>query len=316
MEGPLVEPSIIVHGGAGTIPLSQNAEYARGTALAAARGLEVLRQGGSALLAAVTAVVCLEDDPTFNAATGSALTSDGLPQCDAFVMLDDLNAGGVAGVYGVKNPVLLARAVLERSPHVLLCGPGAELFADEQGLERCAPAAQVVPRRLEVWQRLRQLDQQFQGDPEMEDPEGLEGYELEELRGTVGALTLDQRGNMAVASSTGGIMLKLPGRVGDTPLPGAGSYCGPGGAVTCTGHGEAAMRVCLAKYCHDLLEAGRPVLEAAQQAVAYCERRTFGRVGLIAMDRDGRRAYATCTKAIAVGLPGQTLEPLRGSGLF
>jgi beta-aspartyl-peptidase (threonine type) len=135
------------------------------------------------------------------------------------------------------------------------------------------------------------------------------------MRGTVGACARDRLGNLAVASSTGGIMLKLPGRVGDSPIPGAGSYCGSA-AVTCTGHGEAALRVGLAKYCHDLIENGMPILEAAQQAIAYCERRTFGKVGLIVLDRDGNRAYATCTKAIAVGMPGRTIEPLTGSGML
>jgi beta-aspartyl-peptidase (threonine type) len=169
---------------------------------------------------------------------------------------------------------------------------------------------------VEVWQRLKAHGDVFSGDPEMEDPEGLAGYAAEELRGTVGACARDRWGNLAVASSTGGIMLKLPGRVGDTPIPGAGSYCSGSAAVTCTGHGEAALRTCLAKYCHDLIANGMPVLEAAQQAIAYCERRTFGKVGLIALDSQGHRAYATCTKAIAVGVPGQTLEPLTGSALL
>jgi beta-aspartyl-peptidase (threonine type) len=314
MEGPLVEPRIIVHGGAGTIPLDQLDAYAHGTALAAQAGQSTLDRGGSALAAVLAAVVALEDDPTFNAATGSALTSEGLPQCDAFVMVDDLNCGGVAGVYGVKNPVLLAHAVMERTPHHLLCGLGAEAFADEQGIARCDIASQITPRKLETWQRMKDSGAQFWGDPEMIDPVALAGYE--DQRGTVGACARDRWGNLAVASSTGGIMLKLPGRVGDTPIPGAGSYCSGTGAVTCTGHGEAALRTCLAKYCHDLLEAGMPVLEAAQRAVEYCSYRTFGLIGLIAMDAAGNRAYATCTRAISVGIPGQVLQPLGGSGIL
>jgi beta-aspartyl-peptidase (threonine type) len=111
-------------------------------------------------------------------------------------------------------------------------------------------------------------------------------------------------------------MLKLPGRVGDTPIPGAGSYCGKSGAVTCTGHGEAAMRVCLAKYCYDLLEAGMPVLEAAQQAVDYCHSRTDGRLGLIALNANGERAFCTCTRNISVGVPEATHLPCSGSGVL
>lgn len=316
MTHSAAQPRIIVHGGAGTIPPDQRQAYARGTAQAAQTGQALLERGASALEAAVAAVVAMEDDPAFNAGTGSALTSSGLPQCDALVMLDDYRCGAAAGVYGVRNPVLLARAVMEHTPHCLLCGHGAEDFADEQGIARCEPQSQIVPRRLDTWRRLKEHGDSFSGDPEMDDPLALAALESEDLRGTVGACTLDNAGRLAVASSTGGIMLKLPGRVGDTPLPGAGSFCGPAGAVTCTGHGEAAMRVCLAKYCYDLLESGQPVLAAARQAVDYCHSRTSGRLGLIAINARGERAYCTCTRNIAVGVPGAQHMPLSGSGLL
>jgi beta-aspartyl-peptidase (threonine type) len=302
-------PVIIVHGGAGSIQPHIWQEFCAGTHAAALAGQQVLDAGGTALDAAIAAVRCMEDDIAFNAGTGSALNRMGDVECDALVMTDDRHCGAVAGVSGVLNPIELARFVLEQTPHVLIVGTGAVQLARLSGLQMCDPSSMIVERRLARYQQMIQTKADFEFDPEKD---ATDDVIPDSVSDTVGACALDSRGHLAVASSTGGMALKLPGRAGDTPIIGGGSYCGPAGAVTCTGHGEAAMRVCLAKYAYDLLDQGLSAQDAVARAVRHLVDTIDGRAGLILMDRGGNRAWATSTRRISVGVPESMPEENKG----
>ena len=306
-------PTIIVHGGAGAIQDYSWNEYQLGTNAAAQTGQAVLDRGGSALDAAIASVINLEDNVTFNAGTGSALNRAGQVECDAFVMRSDFACGAISGVSTVRNPVTLARAVLEQTPHHFLIAAGATEFARQAGVVLCSPQDLITERRQARYEELirRGGDFAHNFDPEAAD-DPVHSLTGDETSDTVGACAIDREGRIAVASSTGGIMLKMPGRVGDTPVVGCGSYCGPAGAVTCTGHGEAVMRLCLAKYVYDLMDGGSPADEAAQRGIRHLVDLVQGVAGLIVLDRQGRRAWATSTARIAVGIPEELVDTRSG----
>jgi L-asparaginase / beta-aspartyl-peptidase len=310
------EPTIIVHGGAGAIQPLVWEEYKRGAREAAACGQALLDAGGTALDAAIAATRFMEDHHTFNAGTGSCLNRDGVVECDALVMCDDLRTGAVAGVIGVRAPVLLARVVMEHTAHNLVAGAGAIELARQHGVELCDPSEMAVPRRKLRWAELKAkgltFEQEINPEEAHDDPEGIAGTQ-EETSDTVGACTLDAQGRFAVTSSTGGIMMKMPGRIGDCPIVGAGNYCGPAGSVACTGHGEAAMRVCLAKYVYDLLELGASAPEATERGIDHVVAQVGGFVGVIAIDRAGHRGWCTSTNRIAVGIPERVLDANAGA---
>jgi beta-aspartyl-peptidase (threonine type) len=275
--------SLIVHGGAG----DWSSEDGDGDALVAAlgaaarAGFEILRAGGSALDAAVAAVVALEDDPRFNAGAGSALTVDGEVECDASVMCGDGRAGAVGALRGVKNPIRLARLVMEKTPHVLLVGEGAAAFAVECGLAPLAPGALVTERMREKWRAA--------AAPAAAARSG----------GTVGCVARDTAGQVAAATSTGGMMLKRRGRVGDSAVIGAGTYADDGaGAVSCTGLGEAFIKAVAAKQVIEALRAGRSPTEAARELLPAV-RRHGGAGGLICVDAAGRVGFAFDTPRMA-----------------
>jgi len=283
-------PAVAVHGGAGTLAPDDPATSGQGgpARLAGVRraaevAKAILDGGGSALDAVVAAVVTLEDDPTFNAGTGSTLTAAGEAELDASVMDGaGLAAGAVAAVRDVKNPVVLARAVMERSGHVLLAGPGASAFAREIGLP-------PHPNELLVTsaQRARYLARREAAST----PRG---------GGTVGAVARDARGHLAGATSTGGTFLKRPGRVGDTPLIGCGTYADDAlAAVSATGQGEQIIRVTLARVAADLVGSGRPAEEAAREAVRLLAGRVGGEGGLIVMPPRGEPGFAHNTPVMA-----------------
>jgi len=264
--------AIAVHGGAGPIVTDSDDEAAvakQGCRAAARAGYAVLRAGGSALDAVVEAVAILEDDPLFNAGVGSCLNEDGEVEMDASVMEGEaLRAGAVALVRTVKNPVRLARAVMERTEHVFLAGRGALKLAREAGLQEVDPRALVVPRMVVRWERERK---------KREAP----------VPGTVGAVALDARGHVAVATSTGGTSFKRGGRIGDTPLIGCGTYADDRlGAASATGSGEAIIRVVLAKAACDAMAAGLSAERAAQAAVEQL-RRVDGAGGVIVISPTG-----------------------------
>ncbi|MFQ5694585.1 MAG: isoaspartyl peptidase/L-asparaginase, partial [Terriglobia bacterium] len=239
--------ALIVHGGAWEIPDDTVEACRAGCRRARERGGAVRAQEGSALDACQQAISELEDEAVFDAGMGSHLNRDGRVQLDAILMDGrTLKAGAVAAVERIRNPVQLARLVLERSPHLMLAGPGAELFAVEQGLSLCNPSELVVAREVEGWYKHKQAVEA-----------GSEAVAPEKQLGTVGAVALDAQGNLAAGTSTGGTTLKYPGRVGDSPLIGCGCYAdNQAGAVSSTGHGESIMKVVLAKAACDLLAAG------------------------------------------------------------
>ena len=250
-------------------------------------GRAVLDRGGRGLDAVCAAVEVLEDCPLFNAGRGSVLTHDGTIEMDASIMSGaDLAAGAVAGVTGIRNPVRAAIAVLEKSNHVLLIGAGAERFAEIQGLETADPGYfQTARRREEYLAAKKQAGEQF---------------------GTVGAVCLDGAGNLAAASSTGGITLKEYGRVGDSPVIGAGIYADNAScAVSCTGEGELFLRRAAAKRIAALMEFGGFPLEAAASAVLDNIRTLGGKGGLIALDTAGQVAISFATRGMFRGMARQ-----------
>jgi beta-aspartyl-peptidase (threonine type) len=260
--------ALVVHGGAGTIrPEVEDASKA-GMERALARGWAILQSGGSGLDACEQAIVELEDDPAFNAGVGSHLNREGKAQLDAILMDGAaLRAGAVAAVERIRNPIRLARLVLERGEPVLLAGAGAEAFAQECGIPLCDPADLVTPGEYERWRNRAN------------------SFHL----GTVGAVALDSAGNLYAGTSTGGIFLKHPGRVGDSPLIGCGCFAdNESAAVSCTGKGELIMKVVMAKSAADFVAAGQHPQAAAEAALNLLERKTGGKAGLILVDRAGR----------------------------
>lgn len=269
------KPAIIVHGGAGPIKDESLVARLEGCKAAALAGWKILNKRGSALDAAEAAVAALEDNPLFNAGTGSALNSLGKVEMDAAIMEgQSLRAGAVAAVSGIKNPIKLARRVMEDGRHVLLAGKGALLFARQIGFPECSPKALIVNREKKRW---------------------------ESKHGTVGCVAFDAKGDLAVGTSTGGIFDKLSGRVGDSPLIGCGTYADDYGAASCTGHGEAIIRLLLAKRAVGYLQEGVEAPTAAEMAVGDLEdERIGGTGGIILIDRWGNVGYARNTTHMPV----------------
>jgi beta-aspartyl-peptidase (threonine type) len=286
--------TLCVHGGAGEWGAERHAAARAGCERAAAAGVAVLAGGGTALDAVEVAVRLLEDDPEFNAGRGSALTRDGTVEVDAAIMTGELSVGAVAAVPGVLHPVTLARRVLEANEHVMLVGTGALAFAREHGIGPEPEGALVTPRAqawLAEWRRAR--------------------ASASASGGTVGAVARDAAGRVAAATSTGGRTGKRPGRVGDCPIIGAGTFAdGRGGACSATGHGEAILRVALAHDVVARLEAGVPADEAAQASIARFRERTSGDAGVIVVDREGRAGIAHHSEnmAFAVARAGAAIE--------
>jgi beta-aspartyl-peptidase (threonine type) len=260
--------AVAVHGGCGRWEAKNTGAALAGVRAAVAVARQVLADGGSALDAVCAAVVALEDDPLFNAGTGSVLNRDGAVEMDASVMTgESLRCGGVAAITRVKNPVLVAQRVMEATPHVLLAGAGATAFARAQGFADHDPVTRESLRRF----RLRAA---------VASP------------GTVGAVALDAHGHLAAATSTGGVSLKLPGRVGDSPIPGAGNYATARAAASATGNGELMMRTLAAKTVCDLVAAGRTAQGAAAAAVGALPAGPGESGGMIAVDARGRIGVA------------------------
>ena len=270
----VVRPAIIVHGGAGRVRTEELPQRLEGCKEAALAGWRILEQGGTALDAAEAAVVVLEDNPLFNAGTGSTLNSLGQVEMDAAIMDGEtLSVGAVAAVQRIKNPIKLARRVMEDGRHVLLAGENARLFARQIGFAECSADALVVEAERRRW---------------------------EEKHGTVGCVALDNARKIAVGTSTGGIFNKLPGRVGDSPLPGCGTYADQYGGISCTGQGEAIIRTVMAKSAGEFLKHGADPRSAANQALDLLSKKTSGTAGLIIIDRQGRIGYARNTPCMPV----------------
>ena len=276
---------IAIHGGAGTLPRSEmsgEAERRYRGALSEAidLGYASLQDGGTSLDAVTRAVVLLEDNPLFNAGRGSVFTLDGRNEMDASIMEGrSLNAGAVCGLTRIRNPVELARAVMERSEHVMLAGAGAEEFALSQGFSLVSQSYFSTPER---WQQLERI---------RSGEIGLSGHTISHV-GTVGAVALDSFGHVAAATSTGGMTGKRFQRIGDSPIIGAGTYADDRScAVSATGHGEIFIRVAVAHdICARMRFGGRSVGEAAREVIFGELAALAGEGGVIAIDAKGEIA--------------------------
>jgi beta-aspartyl-peptidase (threonine type) len=275
-------PAVVVHGGAGTRADADPAPYFEGTRRAAEAGMRVLTQGGSALDAAQAAALVLEDDPQFNAGTGAALTSAGEVELDASCMDGTtLRAGAVACVKTIKNPILAARRVCDDTPHVLMCGPGAEAFAREFGIPEIPNSVLVTPRQRARWEELHEQARREGADS------------VRRKLGTIGAVAVDGKGHVAACTSTGGTMYKRPGRVGDTPIIGAGTYADDQeAAASSTGLGEAIVKVSMARAACVRVREGESPRSAAAAAVGLLRERAQGEGGIIIAGPDGRLGWA------------------------
>jgi L-asparaginase / beta-aspartyl-peptidase len=289
--------AIVVHGGAGRWPSAAAAAALAGVRAAVAAGVEILQAGGFALDAVTAAVVVLEDDPLFNAGTGSVLNRDGNVEMDASIMDGrTLACGGVAAICRVRNPILVARKVMEETDHVLLAGAGAQRFAREAGFARYDPV--TAARVAEYKTRLCVVHAQ-QARAATAKRAVVENHRAQS-KGTVGAVALDRHGALAAATSTGGLSLKLPGRVGDSPIPGAGNYANVRGAASATGHGEAMIRAGSTRYVCERITAGRTAQQAAREGIARL-RKLGAEGGLIAVDANGGCGIAHNSPALPHG---------------
>ena len=285
-EAPSDGYVLAIHGGAGTLRRDamndgRAALFHTGLRRALIAGRDVLAGGGAALDAVTAAVIALEDDPLFNAGRGAVFTAAGTQEMDAAVMEGrGHRAGAVAGIFGPRNPVLAARAVMEHSPHVLLAGEGALALCRERGL---AFAGRDYFHTDARWQALREtLALRASGNAETDEAR---------RHGTVGAVARDARGDLAAATSTGGTTGKAPGRIGDSPIIGAGTYAdNTSCAVSATGHGELFIRYAAAhEIAARMRLAGRPLDEAARAVVDELGR-SGGSGGVVAVGRNGSAA--------------------------
>jgi beta-aspartyl-peptidase (threonine type) len=299
--------SIAVHGGAGTI-LRENlteamrGEYEAGLGAALDAGAKLLAEGGNALDAVAATVVLLEDDPHFNAGRGATFTFDGKIELDAAIMDGRTRAAGaVAGITRERNPVLIARAVMEHSPHVFLAGAGAERFAREQGFEPVDPAWFETAERRRQFEEFRQRKSGW--------------FDGSVKYGTVGAVARDRQGHVAAATSTGGLTGKRWGRVGDSPVIGAGTYADDRAcAVSATGAGEYFIRTAAAKAIPDRMVLLGESAQAAADAVIAEIGELGGEGGVIVAAADGGTAFALNTAGMYRGRADS--EGMRETAIF
>jgi L-asparaginase / beta-aspartyl-peptidase len=267
---------------------------------ALAAGWRVLARGGSALDAVEEAVVIMEDDETFDAGRGSFLNRDGHVQLDALIMDGaTLRAGGVGCVEHLRNPVRAARKILSESPHVYFVADGAEKFAAEHGIALCKNEELVIPREVE---RLRRYQAELSEKEAKHDGNDLFAADSDDAisHDTVGAIALDQEGNIAAATSTGGTLNKAPGRLGDSSLIGCGCYAdNESAAASTTGWGEPIMKLVLAKWTADRIAAGNMPEWSAKEAMNYLKQRVNGHGGIIVLNREGRIGIAHNTPRMA-----------------
>lgn len=267
-------------------------------------GFEVLLTGGSALDAVHKAVEYMEEDSAFNAGKGSVLNARGEVELDAAIMDGaGLQVGAVACVSRVLHPVGLAREIMECSPHVMLVGDGAIDFARSRNIELCEPDALIVRRERERYEAARRSSRAGSHEA-LGGGEGENGNEDGDASSapsdTVGAVACDARGHVAAATSTGGSLLKLPGRIGDSPIVGSGLYADDRrGAASCTGWGEGILRLVLAHRAVETMSSGIGPAEAAQQAIVALESRTQGKGGIIVVDPKGELGFAFNTPCMA-----------------
>ena len=290
-----VVPVLAIHGGAGTITRSsmsaeREAAYKQSLKQALTAGYAILQRGGSSLDAVEAAVRIMEDNPLFNAGKGAVFTAAGTNELDAAIMNGaDLKGGSVAGVSTIKNPITAARAVMEKSEHVMMAGKGAEDFARSAGCDMVDASYFSTEDRWRGLQKARASD----SAKRLVDSGRLKGSlypgNHDSKFGTVGAVALDKHGNLAAATSTGGMTNKKFGRIGDAPIIGAGTYANNATcAISCTGWGEYFIRLVMAKTISDRMEFGKQTLRyAAEQMIMNKLPALGGDGGLVAVDKDG-----------------------------
>jgi L-asparaginase / beta-aspartyl-peptidase len=291
---PAAKPIFAMHGGAGTLSRAEmtpelERAYREMLERALVAGHEILKRGGASLDAVEAGIRVLEDSPLFNAGKGAAFTHEGRNELDAAIMDGrTLRAGAVASVTIVKNPIRAARAVMERSPHVLLVGRGADLFATQAGLEIVDPGYFWTERRWKALQRELQKEKE-PPRPGKEAPRS----DGNARHGTVGAVALDQRGDLAAGTSTGGLTNKLSGRVGDSPIIGAGTYADNGSvAISCTGDGEHFIRLGVAHEVAALVRyRGLSVAQAGDELIHRRLTAARGEGGAVILDGKGELAF-------------------------
>jgi beta-aspartyl-peptidase (threonine type) len=277
--------ALVIHGGAGTMERGKmtpekEKEYRSGLANSLKAGYEILKKGGSALDATEAAVRGLEDDPHFNAGKGAVFTSSGTNELDAAIMDGQtLKAGTVAVLRHIRNPITLARMVMEKSPHVMLSGDGAEKFAAENGVELVDQKYFFTQERWDALQKMKTAEKNRHAALAITD---------QDRHGTVGAVAVDQNGNLAAATSTGGTTNKHSGRIGDSPIVGGGTYANNATcAISGTGDGEYFIRATVAHDISALMEYRGMKLDEAAQAVLGKVAKLGGSGGLIGVDKDG-----------------------------
>lgn len=273
-------PALIVHGGCAAANVGEKETRDAACNRAADAGWKILQSGGSALDAVEAAVLQLENEPVLNAGTGSYLQADGVARMDASIMTSDSKAGAVTQVPGLKHPIRLARYLLEQDAHVMLCGVEANQLALKLGHESGVVA---TPQKIAYWQQ-HMTEACLRLDYAAMAAEWKNGHPR---LGTVGAVALDVRGNLAAGTSTGGTGQCYPGRVGDSPILGAGTYCTQKAAVSLTGVGERIMVLLSAKRLCDLIDNGRSLQEAGAAVMAEIETLAEASAGLIAIDSVG-----------------------------
>jgi beta-aspartyl-peptidase (threonine type) len=286
---------LVIHGGSGVVPKKEmthalKTQYEADLKEALKAGYKALKDG-TCLDAVEAAIKVLEDSPRFNAGKGAVFTSEGRNELDASLMEGkEKRAGAVAAVTRVKNPIVAARAVMERTEHVLLVGPGADRFAAEAGLEMVNPRYFMTEERWREWKEAVREEQKRKG----------KGQAPKRPGGTVGAVALDRSGNLAAGTSTGGLTNRLPGRVGDSPIIGAGTYCDNAACgVSCTGHGELFIRHAVAHEVVALMRYKKlPVQKAAAKVLGRLPKDSGG---LIALDRNGTVAMPFNTEGMYRG---------------
>ncbi|XP_042189415.1 isoaspartyl peptidase/L-asparaginase [Callorhinchus milii] len=293
-----MKPIIVIHGGAWAIPERLVEGSMTGVKRAAREGFALLESGASAVDAVEAAVRILEDDPVFDAGHGAVLNADGDVELDAIIMDGKtLAAGAICCVKNVSNPVTLARSVMEKTDHVMLSGAGANQFAASLGIEEVSTEELVTQHAREEWGQYKYSDAVSNL------------FNMEAAHDTVGAVAIDAEGNLACATSTGGITNKMVGRVGDTPVIGSGGYAdNQVGAVSTTGHGESILKVTLARLIIYHMEQGASPGKAADKALLHMQERVAGCGGAIVISAQGEWTAKFTTKQMAwASMEGGTL---------
>jgi beta-aspartyl-peptidase (threonine type) len=299
---------LVIHGGAGVMPRARmtaerEGRYRGELERALRAGYETLRRGGRSLDAVEAAIMVMEDSPLFNAGKGAVFTHEGRNELDASIMEGaQKRAGAVAGLTRIKNPIAAARAVLEQSPHVLLVGDGADRFALSRKLEEVNPVYFWTPERWQALQEALEQERRETSQTRTQSPAPTSPG-ADRPFGTVGAVALDSQGNLAAGTSTGGMTNKRFGRVGDSPIIGAGNYADNATcAVSATGHGEVFIRYAVAHEISALMKYGkRTVQEAARAAFEQLPKEEGGVGGVIALDAQGNAALEFDTEGMYRG---------------